>query len=346
MSSVRNLVLAAAIVAATPAYADEIRIVSWGGLATEANRAGYWDPYTAATGVTVLDDVYSGELAKIRAQIETGSYQWDIAEVEDAEASAGCQEGLYERLDESLFDMEDMLPGSILDCAALQGAVAIGLAYHKDAYPEAPRTWADFFDLEKFPGKRGMRKSASYTLEIALLADGVPVDQVYDVLSTKEGQDRAFATLDRLKGSIVWWSASSELVQGFVAREFLMSAAYNARVAHANQVEKQDLGFVWEAGYISGNNYWAILKGAPNAEEAKKFISWATKPEPGAEYMRHIAYGVGNKKAFDLLEPEYLIFMAGVPERLPYAVQPNPEFWTTHYDSLTERLNAWIAASE
>ena len=28
--------------------------------------------------------------------------------------------------------------------------------------------------MDKFPGKRGLRKGAKYTLEFALLADGVP----------------------------------------------------------------------------------------------------------------------------------------------------------------------------
>ena len=56
---------------------------------------------------------------------------------------------------------------------------------------------ADFFDLARFPGPRGLRDSGpKYNLELALIADGVPPWRVYPALATTNGVDRAFAKLD------------------------------------------------------------------------------------------------------------------------------------------------------
>ena len=46
--------------------------------------------------------------------------------------------------------------------------------------------------MKKFPGKRAIRSTPDTVLEAALMADGVPFDQVNDVLKTPEGLDRAF----------------------------------------------------------------------------------------------------------------------------------------------------------
>ena len=56
-----------------------------------------------------------------------------------------------------------------------------------------PSTLADFFNLKAFPGKRGLRKtSPKINLELALRADGVAGNKVYETLSTPEGVARAF----------------------------------------------------------------------------------------------------------------------------------------------------------
>jgi putative spermidine/putrescine transport system substrate-binding protein len=345
MSGMRILPLAAAalMLCAGAAWAEDLRIASWGGVVTAANRAAYWDPYEKATGIKIIDDTFNGEIAKARAQIEAQSYQWDIAEMEDAEAVAGCEEGLYEKLDQSRLPIADLLPGTHSECGVVSLTSGTGLSYNKAKLPEGPQSWADFFDTKKFPGKRGMRKSATITLEVALLGAGVPKEDIYKVLATKEGQDRAFAKLDEIKDSIVWWSSGTELVQGFLSGEFDIAVAYNGRVAAANKTQDQKLEFVWSADYLIGNNHWVILKGSPNAKAAMDFIAWATTPEPQAEFMRHIDYSSANSKAFALLEPQYLTYMPNTPERVPHGFPADLAVWRDNLDSLTERFNAWAS---
>jgi putative spermidine/putrescine transport system substrate-binding protein len=337
------LAAAALIACSTLATAEELRIASWGGVVTDANRAAYWNPYEKATGTKIIDDTFNGEIAKARAQVQAQSYQWDIAEMEDAEAVAGCEEGLYEKLDLSRVPVADLLPDSHDECSVVSLTSGTGLTYNKAKMEAGPQNWADFFDVQKFPGKRGLRKSATITLEVALLGAGVPKADVYKTLATKEGQDLAFATLDKLKGNIVWWSSGTELVQGFMSGEFDMAVAYNGRVAGANKTQGQKLEFVWSAGYLIGNNRWVILKGTPKAKAAMDFIAWATTPEPQAEFMRHIDYASANKKAFPLLEAEYLAYMPNTAERVPYGLTADLAVWRDNLDTLTERFNAWAS---
>ncbi|MBZ9772197.1 ABC transporter substrate-binding protein [Mesorhizobium sp. CO1-1-8] len=337
--------MAAATLVAFSAAAsgDELRIASWGGVVNEANRAAYWDPYEKATGTKIVDDTFNGEIAKARAQVESGSYQWDIAEMEDAETLTGCEEGLYEKLDMSRLPVANLLPHTYNDCGVVSLGAGIGLAYNKAKVENGPKTWAEFFDLQKFPGKRGMRKSATFTLELALLGAGVPKEDVYKTLATKEGQEKAFAKLDEIKDQIVWWSSGTEQIQGFLAGEYDIGVAYNARVAAANKTQGQKLEFVWDAGYLLGNNFWVILKGSPNAKAAMDFIAWATAPKPQAEFMRHIDYASANKEAFALLEPQYLTYMPNTPERAEHGIPTDVAVWRDNLDTLTERFNSWAS---
>src|SRR5690606_8967984 len=102
---------------------------------------------------------------------------------------------------------EDFLEGTVSDCFIPQIIYSFAFAYRTDAYQgEQPQTMADVFDLEKFPGKRTLQRSPVNNLEWALIADGVSVDDVYDVLDTPEGIERAFAKLDTIKREVIWWT--------------------------------------------------------------------------------------------------------------------------------------------
>jgi putative spermidine/putrescine transport system substrate-binding protein len=338
-------VAAAALIGAPQAgHAESLTIVSWGGIVNDANRAAYWEPFTKETGIEIVEDSFNGELGKIRAQVESGNIQWDIAEPEYAEEALGCIEGLYEPLDHSMLPMDQLPEGTVTECGITSLVAGTVLAYDKAKFPNGgPQTWAEFWDVEKFPGKRGLNLFVTDTVVFALLADGVPQDQVYEVLGTKEGQDRAFAKLDELKPHIVWWTSGTEQIQGFLSGEYDMGSAWNGRVAAANESGDIDLQMVWDAGYLYGGNRWVILKGSPNKEAAMKFLAFATQPEPQADFMRNINYGSINTEAYALVDKDRLEVMPGTPERLPHAIHMNGEFWLEHLDSVNERFNRWVS---
>ena len=203
---------------ATASLADSITVVSWGGGYTKSQVEAYHKPWAKSTGNSVVSEDYSGGLAEVRAQVEAGNVSWDVVDVELSDAIVGCDEGLLEEIDASTLPdgldgtpaSEDFMDGALSECAVGNIVWSTMVAYDKTKFSTAPTTMADFFDLENFPGKRGMRKVAKNMLEMALMGDGVPASGVYDVMKTDEGIDRAFAKLDTIKDSVVWWEAGAQ----------------------------------------------------------------------------------------------------------------------------------------
>ncbi|MEL7174870.1 MAG: extracellular solute-binding protein, partial [Pseudomonadota bacterium] len=155
-----------------------------------------------------------------------------------------------------------------------------------------PATMADFFDLEAFPGKRGMRKSAKANLEMALIADGVAADDVYDVLETDEGVDRAFAKLDTIKDNTIWWSAGAETPQLLADGEVTIGSTYNGRLFSVIEEQNQPVGMLWDWQMFDLDG-WIIPAGLPDDRKARAldFVSYATDTQRLADQAKYISYG-------------------------------------------------------
>ncbi len=347
----------ALVVAGGAASAEELTVVSWGGAYTKSQIEAYHKPWIAKTGNTILSEDYSGGLAEVKAQVESGNVTWDIVDVELSDAVRGCDEGLLEEIDPSILPpapdgtpaTEDFIPGAITDCAVANIVWSTIFAYDTSAMPNGPTTIADFFDLEKFPGKRGMRKTPKANLEMALAADGVPADQIYEVLSTPEGVDRAFAKLDTIKDSVVWWEAGAQPPQLLADGEVAMTTAYNGRIFNAIAAEHKPFKIVWD-NQIYDLDLWAIPKGAPHKDLAMDFLAFSTATEQLAEQARWISYGPARKSSNALIgtyatDPsiDMKAQMPTAPENFKTAIQNDFEFWADNQDELNERFNAWLA---
>ena len=293
------MVLALLVIGVPAAAEQSLTVVSFGGSYARASQQAYHEPFTAATGIEVKLEDYNGGLAQIRAQVETGTVHWDVVDLNVADAVLGCDEGLLEFI--AVEDLppaadgtpaeEDFVTGTLTDCGMGTIFFSSIYAYHPQHFPDArPATIADFFDLERFPGRRGMRRVPSDNLEMALLADGVPLEEVYATLDTPEGVDRAFRKLDTIKDHIVWWEAGAQPPQMLADGEVVMSTAYNGRIFNAQVREDQPFVIVWD-GQILDNSQLVIVAGAPNLEEARRFIAFAGKPESMAAVSRYISYG-------------------------------------------------------
>jgi putative spermidine/putrescine transport system substrate-binding protein len=217
------------------------------------------------------------------------------------------------------------------------------LAYNADKVKGTPASWKDFWDVQKYPGKRGLRKGAKYTLEFALMADGVAPGEVYKALGTKDGVERAFRKLSEIKPHIQWWEAGAQPPQLLASGDLVMSSAYNGRIDNA-QREGKNLKIVWQ-GSIYDVDSWAIPKGTPKSDDAYKFIAFASKPENQAVYSGEIAYGPTNTKAMPHIAAATAAKLPTAPANLKGAIPIDVQFWVDHGEELEQRFNKWAAGS-
>ncbi len=334
-----------------------ITAVSWGGSYGRAVNEGVNIPFTEETGINIQVEDYNGGLAQIRAQVEIGEIHWDVVDLEMAEAVRGCDEGLLEPIDvASLPDgsdgtpaAEDFVEGSMTECGAGSVFFSTVYAYNEESIPGTkPGTIADFFDLQTFPGRRGMRRVPQVNLEFALIADGVPRDQVYAVLDTPEGIDRAFAKLETIRDEVVWWEAGAQPPQMLADGEVVMSTAYNGRIFNAQVLEDQPFVIVWD-GQLMGIGQFVVVAGTPRLEEAMEYLAFVTSAKSMAEIGRRISYSPARRSGMPLvsthiekgidMEPH----MPGSTANAAQALRFDWEWWADHQDEMNERFSAWLA---
>lgn len=322
--------------------ADSLTVISFGGATKVAQTAAYFKPFEQSGAGRVVAGEYNGELSKVKAMVDVGQVTWDVVEVESPELQRGCEEGLFERIDPAILgDANQYIPGTVSECGVATYVWSMVMAYNGDKLKTAPTSWADFWDLEKFPGKRGLRKSAKYTLEAALLADGVSREDLYKVLGTKEGVDRAFKKLDAIKGSIQWWEAGAQPPQWLLAGDVTLSAAYNGRIGVA-QKEGANLKISWN-GSLYDPEHWAIVRGSPNKALAERFIKFASQADTQKVFSSQIPYGPVHKETLPQLPADVQAQLPTAEANMAGAQLVNAEFWIDHGEELEERFNAWAA---
>ena len=337
--------------------AQSITVVSWGGSYARASQEAYHKAFTEETGIEVLLEDYNGGLAQIRAQVDVGAVHWDVVDMEMPDARLACDEGLIELMD--LADLpagvngespEDDYPAeSVSECGAAMLFYSTVFAYNRNFLEgPAPESIADFFDLQKFAGRRGMRRSPLVNLEFALAADGVPLDEVYAVLDTPEGLNRAFRKLDTIKDQVVWWEAGAQPPQLLADGEVIMSTAYNGRIFNAQVLEDQPFVIVWDAQALD-SGLLAIVTGTPRYEAAMQFVLFANRPRSISNISKYISYGpvrVSARALVDrhletgvVMEPH----MPTSPENLKRSLQLDWRWWSENRDEMYERFSAWLA---
>ncbi len=354
----KTLILTTALVGFASAAHADLTVMSWGGAYGAAQTEAHVKPWSAATGNPAVMVDADNPAQPIKAMVEAGNVTVDVASLEYADAVRLCDEGILEPIDASMLSpapdgtpaTEDFFEGAITECGVSTDTWANVYAYDTTKFTgdNVPKTAADFFDLEKFPGKRGLRKGAKAVLEFALMADGVAPADVYATLSTPEGVDRAFAKLDTIKSEVVWWEAGAQAPQLLADGEVAMTTAYNGRIFGAAIDEGKPFQIVWD-GQLYENELYVVPKGAPNKDQAMDFIKFATSTEGLRAQAQHISYGPPRTSA----NKETLLYKDGKTEMGPH-LPTNPEnmknslltssdFWVDHDSELNERFQAWLS---
>jgi len=333
---------------ASSAYAD-ITFVSWGGAYTASQQKAYIDTWSKGSGVTVEN--YNGGLGEIKAQVEAGNVTWDVVDVLPDQAITGCDEGLFAKVDQSSY-INDLVTPPVSDCVVPQIFWAYTAFYDKAAFPgKKPKNMKDFFNVEKFPGKRGIHTWANALIEMALIADGVKAKKVYEVMSTPEGIDRAFAKLDTIKDHVVFWSAGSKPLELVSSGEVVMALAYNGRIGAAILSEGKDFEYIWD-GTVLEQEYLVAIKGG-NEAEALEFMAHASSAESNAEQAKYIPYGTMRQSSIGITKkgsPWFVKDGGNIyirpnfpthPKVLKRAIIADPFWWADNGAEVHERFGAW-----
>ena len=339
-----------------PLTGESLTVVSWGGPYAKAQKKAFFDAFTAETGIRVRMDDFFGGLAQVRAQVETGSIHWDLIDLEFADVAQGCEEGLLELVDidelppapDGTLARDDYFEGSFSDCGGAGIFFSTIYAYNRESFPAAaPSKIEDFFDLKKFPGRRGLRRSPLVNLEFALLADGVPAAEVYAVLDTAAGRARAFRKLDSIKDQVLWWDTGAQPVQMLADHEVVMATSFNGRIFHEAVVERQPFVIVWD-GQVLDSGQFAIVAGTPRLAAAKKLLLFLSRIENMAVFTRYFPYSPMRHSATKLISThletgvDMWPHMPTNPANMGRVLVNDWHWWRDHHDEMTERFSAWL----
>lgn len=325
------LALAAVPLADSAGQGAPLTIVSWGGVYTASQMVAYVEPYreTAERWVRVVD--YTGGLEELREQHIARNVTWDVMDVSLGTAQRGCEEGLFAKIDHAILPgapdgtpaSDDFIERTLHDCAVGQNVFAVVVGYDTKAVGgKPPESIEAFFDIRAYPGKRGVQTNPRGILEWALIADGVAKDEVYEVLDTEDGIERAFDKLSTIAKEIVWWEDPATPPRLLANDRVVMTQTFNGRIQDAidNGAEQ---AILWDA-QLSDVELWAIPARSPNREVAEDFVAFASASERQAAQAREIAYGPVRASAMEMLDE-------GIRAKLPTA-EGNAEtaMWTDH----------------
>ena len=317
--------------------ATQITVADPGGPFGPAFRKAFYDPFEKATGNKVVNVAREAEpTAQFKAMVETKSYTWDVCTLTLSARDILKGQGLLDPIGFAHADVPKLMPQAISPEFMGTDVYSTVFAYRTDKVKNAPASWADFFNVEKFPGRRALRKNPIDTIEQALLADGVPLDKLYPL-----DIDRAFKVLDKIKPHVaVWWTGGAQSTQLLQSGEVDMLPGWNARLQAAID-GGTPAKIVWNQGLYSIEG-WGLPKGGPKADVARQFIRFCSDPKAQAVFTEALAYGPTNLDAYQTIPAERAKVLPTSPENLKQMAIANEDWWSANRAKVTERFNAWL----
>lgn len=317
------------------ARADQaLTVTCWGGSYREAVEKAFINPFTEETGiaVTVVDNA---DLAKVKAQVTTNNVQWDVFDGVSAQVTGGIREGLWEELDLSDVDSSDLVsPGGQYHIGFfISGS---GVAWDEKRFSEGqhPIDFPSYWDVEKFPGRRGLQTVVSAPMEMALVADGVPARELYPL-----DIERAFASLDRIKPHIrKFIEQTPQTVTLLQSGDVDFNYTPINRVLAANRAGgtlKISL-----AQTVNQLEYYAVLKGTRNREAAMRYIAFSLRPDRQAALSEQLSLAPNSRKAVEMVSAEARQFMPDMNNQNNIMI--DDIWWADNFVDLQQRYTDWM----
>jgi putative spermidine/putrescine transport system substrate-binding protein len=313
----------------------------FGGVWKKSAMTAFGEPFTKKTGIPVVyQDPYT--FAKLRAMHEAKAMQVDVVSVQGGEMFQAKRMNMLTPLDFSVIDR------SVLAERQLRHGNAIGahtlshvICYNKKKWPgdHHPKSWTDFWDVQKFPGRRVLRREEVWVTEAALKADGVKDSEFYPI-----DVARVFRSLDRIKPHIkAWWSDNSLAQQLMEQEEVDLIYMTNGRATQSILDHKAPYEMVWnEAIYAGHAEGWIVPVGSPNPKGGMRALDVIGRPEYQAVFARLLYYAPQNPKAFDLLDPSLAKLMPSHPDNEKVAHVANYKWWADNNARVHRRFEQWL----
>ena len=309
---------------------------TWGGPWTETERRAFFAPFTERTGVTVRT-VSPVSFAALKAQAQSGRYEWDVTAINEPAWIRAATDKLVEPLNWSIIDRSRLPQDAITHDGVAVCVLSTNLCYRTDKFRnDTPRTWADFWDVKRFPGARGMYQDGRTCVRQALLADGVPRDKLYPM-----DIDRALAKLSELKPHVkVWWRQSAQAQQLIRDGEVDLQPIWNSG-ATALKRQGVPVEVSWE-GALPVRTILGVVKGAPNRDNAFRYIQLCLEPERQAQFAQGVGYGPVNVAAYDHIPADVARDMPTHPANAPLCAVIDAAWEAEHSNEIEERFLQWL----
>jgi putative spermidine/putrescine transport system substrate-binding protein len=318
--------------------AERLVVRDAGGVVNDAATKAFYKPFSQETGIEVVGVTSQLEpLSQVRTIVDSKSYLWDVALLSLQAQQILGKAGYLDEIDTNAPGIVDILPDAKSKWGVCMQIYATIFAYNTKTFGEkGPQSWADVFDLKKFPGRRALRKYPIDTLEAAIMADGVDVKDVYPL-----DLDRAFKKLEDVKpGVTLWWSNGAQSSQAAASQEVDIVATYNGRVQAAID-DGAPYKIVWNQGIWAPDGY-AIPKGNPKAKLCHDFLKFCARPDRQAEYSKWVPYSPPNPKAFEFIDKARIDLMPTAPGRVEKMVMENGTYWAENLEKVAARFNEWV----
>lgn len=319
------------------AQSDSMVIVSSGGVLEDSYKESIYKPWTQKTGAQVITG--PNPVAKLKSMVEANAMEWDVMQVDAAVAAQLARQGLLEPLDYSIIDKSDIIPGMAREHYLASDISGTVIAWNTDSLKGAPPpvSWAQVWDLNRYPGKRGILKRASQTMEIALMADGVDKDKLYPL-----DVERALKSLAKIKERTYWWESGAQGAQILIDGEVPIAMEWIGRV----QVPKKGgakVDYNLEQTLYASDS-WTVPKGVKNKKRSMEFIAFALQAPQQYAFSKLLPFGPVSKKAVSLMDPEQLAQSPSAPNILSKGTFINFDWWADNNQKVSEEFNRWIVA--
>ena len=330
---------------------QELLVGTWGGHYEDGQSKVFFKPFEGLGQIKVSYQSHGGNLHKLIAKRISGQKPWDILDLDRTTLEKACTSGFLLSIDHKnlppgiggVTAQEDFLDGSIHRCGIAHSVWSKIFAIKLSSFQEKPppTNLTQLFDIENHPGPRGFFKTAEGLLELALLADGVSVEAIYELLSTKDGRQRAFAKLSSIRQEILWLKSTSQGLDLLKEGKLSIAQGYHNELFSTASNQENGIALLWDH-QLMAKSYWSVVAASDHRDKALEFINFATSPGATASQASFLGYGPSRQSAQTLVREDLRPYLPTDPEHLKTYFVVDYYWWDTQGRAAKKEFWDWL----